>query len=110
MEFETPSRLWSIISAALFDFKGYSYLLCADHLSKWPEFSKLENQTIGNTILHLKSIFSRYGIRNKFNLSDNGPKFSSEAFRQFSRDYGFIHTSTSPHFPQARQTTFTEMF
>ena len=62
MEFETTSRPWSIISAALFDFQRNSYLLCVDHFSKWPEFSKFENQTSGNTILHLTCTCSRYGI------------------------------------------------
>ena len=109
MESETPSRIWSITSAALFEFQGYSYLLCVDHFSKWPEFSKLENQTRGDTILHLKSIFSRNGIPDKF-MSDNRPQYSSEALRHFSRDYDFVHTTTSPHFPQARQTTFSEIF
>ena len=47
MENETRSRPWSITSAALFEFQGYSYLLCVDHFSKWPEFSKLKNQTRG---------------------------------------------------------------
>ncbi|XP_061185195.1 uncharacterized protein K02A2.6-like [Saccostrea echinata] len=100
VETETPSRPWSIISADLFEFQGHSYLLCVDHFSKWPEFAKFEYQTSGNTILHLKSIFSRYGIPDKF-ISDNGPQFSSESFRQFSGDYSFIHVTTSPHFPQA---------
>ena len=100
MEAETPSRPWSIISAALYGFQGYSYLLCVDDFSKWPEFSKFENQTSGNTILHLKCTCSRYGIPDKFiDNTDNGPRFSSEAFRQCLRDYGFVHTATSPHFP-----------
>lgn len=67
METETPARPWSIILADLFDFQGHPYLLCVDHFSKWPEFAKLQNQTSGNNVLHLKSILLRYGI------SDNGP-------------------------------------
>lgn len=100
VETETPSRPWSIISADLFDYKGHPYLLCVDHFSKWPEFAKFENQTSGNTILHLKSIFSRNGIPDKL-ISDNGPQFACENFRAFSKDYGFVHTTTSPHFRQA---------
>ena len=38
-------------------------------------FSKLENQTSENTILHLKSIFSRYGILDKY-IINNGSQFS----------------------------------
>ncbi|XP_062604074.1 uncharacterized protein K02A2.6-like [Saccostrea cucullata] len=100
LETETPSRPWSIISTNLFDFKGHSYLVCVDHFSKWPEFAKLENQTSDNTILHLKGIFSRIGIPDKL-ISDNGPQFASANFREFAKDYGFVHKTTSPHFPQA---------
>lgn len=95
MEFETPFRPWSIISAALFDLLTYSYLFSVDHFSKWPGFSKLENQTSGNTILHLKNIFSRSGIQDKYIIDNGFPIF--QAFRQFSRDY--VHTNTCPHLP-----------
>ena len=94
----TRKLLWKLLklhpvhgqlySAAHFGFQGYSYLLCYDHFSKWPEFSKFQNQTSGNTILHLKCTCSRYGIPDKFiDNINNGPQFSSEASRQFSRDY-----------------------
>lgn len=102
MDTETSSRPWSIIYADLFVYKGHSYLLCVDHFSKWPEFAKLENQTSGNTILHLKSIFSRIRIPDKL-ISDNGPQFACENFRAFSKDYGFVHITTGPHFPQANE-------
>ena len=34
-------------------------------------------------------------------VSDNGPQFSSFEFQEFAKDYGFKHTTTSPHHPKA---------
>ncbi|XP_033643379.1 uncharacterized protein LOC117303321 [Asterias rubens] len=34
-------------------------------------------------------------------MSDNGPQFSSASFLQFAKTYGFIHTTSSPRYPQA---------
>ena len=50
-------------------------------------------------INHTKSIFARYGIPETV-ISDNGPQFSSEAYAQFAREYGFKHATSSPNHPQ----------
>ena len=34
-------------------------------------------------------------------MSDNGPPFNGEEFRQFAHDFYFIHTTSSPHFHQS---------
>ena len=47
----------------------------------------------------LKSIFSRYGIPIVF-VSDNGPQYSSKKFEQFSHEYNFLLTTSSPYYPQ----------
>ena len=47
----------------------------------------------------MKSLFSRYGIPDKC-ISDNGPQFSSKEFVEFAKSYGFIHITSSPHYPQ----------
>ena len=32
--------------------------------------------------------------------SDNGPQYYGEAYKQFSREYGFQHVTSSPHYPR----------
>ena len=51
-------------------------------------------------INQVKSLISRYGIPDIF-FSDNGPQFDSEEFKAFSKEYGFVHTTSSPHYPQS---------
>ena len=48
----------------------------------------------------LKELFSTHGIPDLI-VSDNGPQFSSEEFRQFASDYDFVHVTSSPRYPRA---------
>ena len=34
-------------------------------------------------------------------ISDNGPQYTSKAFEQFAKSYGFDHITSSPYFPQS---------
>ena len=64
------------------------------------EVTKLDNLTSGNIICHLRSQLARYGIHDEL-ISDNGPRYASSTFTDFSKSYDFVHTTSSPHFPQA---------
>ncbi|XP_062570398.1 uncharacterized protein K02A2.6-like [Saccostrea cucullata] len=97
---EVPDRPWANISADIFEFENQQYLVSVDHYSKWPEVAKLPGLSSYATIQCLKSQFSRNGLPDKV-LTDNGPQFSSKEFRDFSKEYGFVQVTSSPHFPQA---------
>ena len=96
---DLPDRMWSKVGTDLFEYNGVHYMLCVDYYSKWIEVAKLDNLTSGNIICHLKSQFVRYGIPDEL-LSDNGPQYASSASTDFRKSYGFVHTTSSPHFPQ----------
>ena len=64
------------------------------------EISKLPDTTANTIILYTKSIFARHGIPNVLR-SDNGLQFSSDAFKQFSSQWGFSHITVTPYHPQA---------
>ncbi|CAC5380906.1 unnamed protein product [Mytilus coruscus] len=43
---------------------------------------------------------SRFGYIDHL-ITDNCPQFAGREFAQFAKEYGFVHTTTSPHYPQA---------
>ena len=51
-------------------------------------------------ICHLKSQFAKYGIPGEL-IRDNGPQYSSLAFKEVSNNYGFGLTNSSPKCSQA---------
>ena len=52
------------------------------------------------TITHLRELFAAEGIPTIV-MSDNGPPFNGEEFRQFACEFDFAHTTSSPHFHQS---------
>ena len=100
---ELPGRPWAKIGSNLFEFNGAHYLLSLlsfDYYFKWMEIAKLSSLSSNNVICHLKSQFAKYGIPDEL-ISDKGPQYSSLAFKEFSNNYGFLHTTSSPKYPQA---------
>ena len=98
---EIPTRPWSQVGADLFEISNQKYLIMVDYYSSFIEINLLSNGTTCKQIVtHCKSQFSRHGIPDTL-ITDNGPQFSSTTFKQFSRDYGFQHQTTSPHYPQS---------
>ena len=94
-----PSLPWKKVGTDLFEWNKATYLLIVDYYSRWIEIAKLTGLNAISVIAHTKSIFARHGIPETV-ISDNGPQFSSEAYAQFAREYGFEHVTSSPNHPQ----------
>jgi hypothetical protein len=84
----------------LFEWKGKPHLIIVDYCSRYPEVAELRDTKARTVIAKTKSIFSRHGIPDNV-ISDNGPQYSSDEYRQFSQDYDFQHTTISPRYPQS---------
>ena len=71
-----------------------------DYFSRYFEIARLPDTKSSTVVTHMKSIFARHGIPREVR-SDNGPQYTSQEFRKFSREWNFQHTTTSPYHPQA---------
>ena len=88
---EVPPRPWVKIGVDFFqDF------------SKFPYMFPVASTHHFETITHLRELFAAEGVP-AIIMSDNGPPFNGEEFRQFSHDFDFMHTTSSPHFHQLNE-------
>ena len=96
---DIPHRPWSKVGVDLFCFNG-DWLAVVDYYSKFPEIVKLRDTSSHSVIQALKQIFSRFGVPNIV-MSDNGPQFSSEAFKTFAQIWKFEQKTSSPLYAQS---------
>ena len=61
---------------------------------------KLTSTSSQATVTHVKRIFAEHGIPAQL-LTDNGPQYGSNEFKDFIESYGIKHLTRSPHYPQA---------
>ena len=95
-----PKLPWQKVGSDLFMWKNSHYLLIIDYFSRYIEIAKLNSESSACVIKHMKSIFARHGIPQEV-VSDNGPQYSSREFSMFAKEYGFVHCTSSPRYPQS---------
>lgn len=71
-------------------------MICSVTKTIW-EVDVLENMKSGTIIQKLKAYFARYGIPDTF-MSDNGPQYTSEEFKEFNQQWNI---TSSPTYPQS---------
>ena len=98
---EVPPRPWVKIGVDFFqDHLGKKHLIVADYFSKFPYVFPVASTHHFKTITHLRELFAAEGVP-AIVMSDNRPPFNGEEFRQFSCDFDFMHTTSSPHSHQS---------
>lgn len=95
-----PHRPWQKVGMDLFEWSKKQYLLIIDFFSRYIEVAQLKYMSAEVTISAVKEAFARHGTAETV-VSDNGPQFSSEQFKQFAKEYQFRHITGSPRYPQA---------
>ena len=98
---EWPSEPWSRLHI---DFAGpflnHMFMIVVDAHSKWIEASIMSTITATKTIEQLRIIFAMHGLPRKV-VTDNGPTFTSEQFRNFMSLNGIAHMTTAPYHPSS---------
>lgn len=102
MPHPVPERAWAKIGVDLFHFNDAEHSMCVDSFSTFPEIIKLNATTSKRIIIGLKSIFVRHGVLDEL-FSDNGRQLASQEMADFSAEWGFKHTTSSPTFPQSNE-------
>jgi transposase InsO family protein len=97
---DVPERPWSLVATDLFQWNGTDYMVATDSFSGWFEINELNSTSSRIVIEKLKEHFARFGVPDVL-YSDNGPQYSSEEFRKFSREWGFHHVTSSPYYAQS---------
>jgi transposase InsO family protein len=88
------------VSSDLYEFRGDHYIIVTDYHSKFFEFRKLLDECSRSTIEAHKEIFSTHGSPEVV-MSDNGPQYSSREFSRFSKEWNFLHITSSPRYPRS---------
>ena len=96
---EWPERPWARLHI---DFAGLcfgdkTFLVIVDAHSKWLEIIE-SRQTAESTIRHLQTLFSTHGLP-EIIVSDNGPAFRSEEFKDYLSSNGIRHIQSAPYHP-----------
>ena len=97
---DVPDRPWAKISTDLFDLDHKSYMVTVDYFSGFFEIDRLYDLKVSTVIRKLKTHMARYGIPDEV-VSDSGSQFTSREFKNFAKEYGFNHVTTSPYHHQS---------
>ena len=103
---EWPDKPWSRLHA---DFAGpflrHMFLILVDAHSKWMDIYTMSSITSEAKIGNLKVSFSTHGLPNVL-VTDNGPSFKSESFRQFVALNGIQHLTSAQYHRASIWQTF----
>lgn len=93
-------RPWQVVSTDLFTWNDQDFVVIVDQFSRFIEVEKLPSSRSSSVIGRIKGIFARSGVPERV-FSDNGPCYASHEFAEFAQEWGFCHSTSSPHFPQS---------
>ena len=99
---EVPSISWTKFGMDIFTFDSENCLLVVAYTSKFPIICKLPSMTARVVMEIMKSIISEEGYLATI-VSDNGPFYASEYFRQEMQKYKHSAITASPHYPQSNR-------
>ena len=89
---DIPIQAWSTVQIDLFTLDSQSFLLVVDVTSRFPVVRILKNEMTTSVINALQGIYCDFGLPRKI-ISDNGPCFRSEDFKEFHGKLG-VSTDT----------------
>ena len=95
-----PTRPWEKLGTDLFQIGKQHFIVLTDYYSLYPELYELKKTGCTQVLAVLKDAFARHGIPSEI-VSDNGSQFTARPFKKFSREWDFLHTTSSPRYPRS---------
>ena len=94
-----PSKPWQRVHLDYAGpFQGRMFLIAVDAFSKWPEVKIMTSTTVSATLDTLREWFCTHGIHEQL-VTDNGPQFTADAFKEFAQLKGIRHIKSAPYHP-----------
>ena len=87
-----PERPWQVVVSDLFS-------LGKDYYSRFFKIKRLKDTLSSTVVKKTKGICSRHGIPEEL-ISDNGPQFISQEYKQFTSEWDILHITSSLEYPQ----------
>ena len=94
---------YEMVHVDIFTLAQHDYLVAVDNYSSWITIAwtpRAHAFTTRKVTGHLATWFSTYGIP-KLLVTDGGPQFASEEFKQFCEGWHIQHNKSSPYNPQS---------
>ena len=84
----------------LFQLYDQHYLVTVNYFSNFFEVDKLSTTSATQVTTKFRIHFARFGVPDVV-VSDIGPQFACEEFKQFATLWQFSHVTASPRYPQS---------
>ncbi len=93
-----PGRVWERLHIDFAEYHGDRYFIVIDSRSKWIEAVEMNSTTSTKTIAALRKLFATHGLPETI-VSDNGPQFTAQEFKDFLQMNGIRHSLSPPYHP-----------
>ena len=104
MPVKRPERPFQVLHVDLFDYAAQKYLACVDDFSGWLSLNALgKHASTKQMLTALRDRFIEKSVPEVL-FSDNGPQLASHEMETFLRQWGVIHKTSSPGYPQSNGT------
>ena len=94
---EVPLHAWDIVHQDVLEWQGQSYVVTVDRYSDFFDVTLLgDTATAEHLVRVTKRLCSAFGRPRHFR-TDSDPRYLSQKFQQFLRDWRIEHTCSAPH-------------
>ena len=97
---DIPIYTFQIVASDLFNWNNQDFVIVVDFYSKYWEIETLYDTKSITIVKKMKKIFTRLGITETLR-SDNGPQYTAQVPKEFSKLWNFNHVTSSPEYPKS---------